>query len=113
MTTAALTTDRSPNHEDCLLVDDLTVAYDRKVVLRGVSAEITRGQVVCIVGPNGGVKSTLLKAILGVIPIAGGHVRLFGQPISKMRARVACVPQREMVDWDFPVTVGDVVMMGR
>jgi manganese/zinc/iron transport system ATP- binding protein len=55
----------------------------------------------------------LLKAILGIIPIAGGQVRLFGQPIAKMRAHVACVPQREMVDWDFPVTVGDVVMMGR
>src|SRR5437764_13791232 len=102
MTTAALIPARSPNHDDCLLIDDLTVAYDRKVVLRGVSAEITRGQVVGIVGPNGGGKSTLLKAILGIIPIAGGQVRLFGQPISKMRAHMACVPQREAVDWDFP-----------
>ena len=101
------------NHEDCLVLTDVSVAYDRKVVLRGVSADINRGQVVGLVGPNGGGKSTLLKAILGILPLAGGSVSLFGKAAAPQRARMAYVPQREVVDWDFPVTVHDVVLMGR
>ena len=89
------------------------MAYQQKVVLRGVNARITRGQVIGIIGPNGGGKSTLLKAILGIVPIVRGSVTLFGRPSATMRSRMAYVPQREMVDWDFPVTVWDVVMMGR
>ncbi|MEO8457659.1 MAG: metal ABC transporter ATP-binding protein [Chloroflexota bacterium] len=101
------------DHEDCLVIRDLTVAYGRKVVLNGVQADIRKGQVVGIVGPNGGGKSTLLKAILGMAPVISGTVMLFGKPIDKMRSRVAYVPQREVVDWDFPVTVMDVTLMGR
>src|SRR6516164_5686611 len=96
-----------------LVIRDLTVAYGRRVVLHGVSAEIRPGQVVGVVGPNGGGKSTLLMAVLGIVPIIGGHVTLFGQPASPLRARIAYVPQREAVDWAFPVTVREVVMMGR
>src|SRR5262249_42763028 len=96
-----------------LVIRDLTVAYGQKVVLRGVNARIERGQVVGIIGPNGGGKSTLLKAILGVVPVAHGSVTLFGRPSATLRHRIAYVPQREVVDWDFPVTVWDVVMMGR
>jgi manganese/zinc/iron transport system ATP- binding protein len=96
-----------------LVIRDLTVAYGPKVVLRGVNARIERGQVVGIIGPNGGGKSTLLKAILGVVPIVHGSVTLFGRPAATLRHRIAYVPQREVVDWDFPVTVWDVVMMGR
>jgi manganese/zinc/iron transport system ATP- binding protein len=99
--------------EDSLIVTDVSVAYGRRVVLRKVSAEISRGQAVGVVGPNGGGKSTLLKAIAGIIPHLGGEVTLFGEPISKQRSQVAFMPQREIVDWDFPVTAGDVVMMGR
>jgi manganese/zinc/iron transport system ATP- binding protein len=82
-------------------------------VLNGVQADIRRGQVVGIVGPNGGGKSTLLKAILGIVPVVNGSVSLFGKPAEKMRSRIAYVPQREEVEWDFPVTVMDVAMMGR
>jgi manganese/zinc/iron transport system ATP- binding protein len=96
-----------------LIIRDLAVAYQHKVVLRGVNARIERGQVIGIIGPNGGGKSTLLKAILGIVPIVHGSVTLFGRPSASMRPRIAYVPQREIVDWDFPVTVWDVVMMGR
>jgi manganese/zinc/iron transport system ATP- binding protein len=87
-----------------LVIRDLTVAYQQKVVLRGVNARITPGQVIGIIGPNGGGKSTLLKAILGLVPIVRGSVTLFGHPSVAMRSRIAYVPQREVVDWDFPVT---------
>jgi manganese/zinc/iron transport system ATP- binding protein len=96
-----------------LIIRDLAVAYQHKIVLRGVNARIERGQVIGIIGPNGGGKSTLLKAILGIVPIAHGSVTLFGRPSASIRSRIAYVPQREVVDWDFPVTVWDVVMMGR
>src|SRR5438067_5972993 len=111
--TDAQTDGHGPGHPDCLVLRDVTVAYNRKVVLSGVSADINRGQVVGVIGPNGGGKSTLLKAILGILPLVRGSISIFGRPASKMRAHMACVPQREVVDWDFPVTVRDVVMMGR
>src|SRR5207248_4715501 len=88
-----------------LVIRDLTVAYQRKVVLRGVNARMVRGQVIGIIGPNGGGKSTLLKAILGIVPVAQGSVTLCGRPAVTMRRRMPYVPQREAVDWDFPVTV--------
>jgi manganese/zinc/iron transport system ATP- binding protein len=103
----------APPTADGLAIRDLTVAYPGKVVLRGVSADIRRGQVVGVIGPNGGGKTTLLMAILGIVPIVSGTIRLFGRPAATMRARMAYVPQRELVDWDFPVTVREVVMMGR
>lgn len=78
-----------------------------------MTAEISRGQAVGVVGPNGGGKSTLLKAIAGILPRLGGEVMLFGKPISSQRSKVAFMPQREVVDWEFPVTAADVVMMGR
>jgi manganese/zinc/iron transport system ATP- binding protein len=103
----------APATGDGLAIRDLTVAYPGKVVLRGVSADVRPGQVVGLIGPNGGGKSTLLMAILGIVPIISGTVTLFGRPAAAMRARMAYVPQRELVDWDFPVTVREVVMMGR
>ncbi len=66
-----------------------------------------------IIGPNGSGKSTLLKAIAGLVPLAAGQITLFDEPIERMRRHVAYVPQREDVDWQFPVSVHDVVMMGR
>jgi manganese/zinc/iron transport system ATP- binding protein len=98
---------------DRLVIRDLRVAYGRRVVLEGISADIRRGQVVGVIGPNGGGKSTLLLAILGLARIVGGTVTLFGRPPWTLRSRIAYVPQREAVDWDFPVTAREVVMMGR
>jgi manganese/zinc/iron transport system ATP- binding protein len=103
----------APDHDSCLVLRDVAVAYGRKVVLSGVSADIQRGQVVGIVGPNGSGKSTLLKAIIGLVPLVSGRIELFGQPARAVKGHIAYVPQREMVDWEFPVTVFDVVMMGR
>jgi manganese/zinc/iron transport system ATP- binding protein len=101
------------DHDNCLVIRDLAVAYGRKLVLQGVSADIRRGQAIGIIGPNGGGKSTLLKAILGMAPVVSGSVTLFGKSSVSMRSRMAYVPQREVIDWDFPVSVYDVALMGR
>lgn len=96
-----------------LEVHDLTVAYHRRPVLYGVDLEVPAGKLIGIVGPNGAGKSTLIKAIMGVAPVSSGWIKIFGQPYRKNLTRVGYVPQRESVDWDFPVNVTDVVMMGR
>ena len=95
---------------DC---EGLTVAYDARPVLRSVSFGVTRGEMVGVIGPNGAGKSTLLKCMLGLISPDYGSIKVFGQPAPQARRHVAYVPQTEAVDWDFPVTVLDVVMMGR
>lgn len=99
--------------EHALFIQDLTVAYDKKPVLWGVDMAVPKGQMVGIVGPNGAGKSTLIKAVMGLLPRAGGAIELFGLRGKAGRKRVGYVPQRESVDWDFPVTVMDVVLMGR
>lgn len=96
-----------------LEVHDLTVSYSRKPVLWGVDFTLPTGSIAGIIGPNGAGKSTLLKSIMGLIPAASGYVRFFGQPLDAVRHQVSYVPQRESVDWDFPVSVLDVVLMGR
>lgn len=90
----------------------MTVAYHRRPVLWDVDLSIERPSLVGIVGPNGAGKSTLIKAVLGLVPITSGRVMLFGRPVDSERKRVGYVPQRESVDWDFPVNVLDVVLMG-
>ncbi len=95
-----------------LVVRDLNVAYHTKVVVWDADFDAPAGQLVAIVGPNGAGKSTLLKAALGLVPVASGSVRFFGLPYRAARHRVAYVPQRESVDWDFPVSAIDVVAMG-
>lgn len=92
---------------------DVCVAYDRKPVLWDVDASLPAGQLIAIVGPNGGGKSTLLKSILGLVRIASGSISVFGKPVRDVRRLIGYVPQRESVDWDFPVNVADVVLMGR
>ncbi|HEX7010300.1 MAG TPA: metal ABC transporter ATP-binding protein [Phycisphaeraceae bacterium] len=94
-------------------VEGLTVAYQAKPVLRSVSFHVQAGQVLGIIGPNGAGKSTLLKCLLGLVRPDMGVIELFGRPADQVRPRVAYVPQTEAVDWDFPVTVFDVVLMGR
>jgi manganese/zinc/iron transport system ATP- binding protein len=93
-------------------VHDVTVAYQRKPVLWDIDLTMHEPRLTAIVGPNGAGKSTLIKAILGLVPLVSGSVRLFGQPIETQRQRIGYVPQRESVDWDFPVSVLDVVLMG-
>jgi manganese/zinc/iron transport system ATP- binding protein len=93
-------------------VADLTVAYQRKPVLWEISLEIPKGALVGLVGPNGAGKSTLLKAMLGMVNQVSGEITLEGKPILQQRERIAYVPQRESVDWDFPASVLDVVTMG-
>jgi manganese/zinc/iron transport system ATP- binding protein len=95
-----------------LSIQDLTVAYQRRPVIWDVECDLPPGQLAAIIGPNGAGKSTLLKAALGLIPAVSGRVRFFGQPFSKVRDRVAYVPQRTSVDWDFPVSALDVAAMG-
>lgn len=99
--------------ELALSVSGLTVSYHQQPVLRDVTVAIPAGDLVAIIGPNGAGKSTFLKAILGLVPIDSGTIQVFGQPIDRDRHRVAYVPQTESVDWDFPVTAGEIVMMGR
>ncbi len=95
-----------------LAVHDLTVAYHRKPVLWDVDLDIPEGKLVGIVGPNGAGKSTLLKACLDLIPKASGEVGVYGKPYRQQRHLVGYVPQRESVDWDFPVSVLELVTMG-
>ncbi len=93
-------------------VHDVTVAYQRKPVLWDIDWTLTEPSLVGIVGPNGAGKSTLIKALLGLVPLVSGSVQIFGHTIDKERRRIGYVPQRESVDWDFPVSVLDVVLMG-
>ncbi len=93
-------------------VHDLTVSYDKKPVLWNIDVAIPEGQIVGIIGPNGAGKSTLIKAVMGLIPAESGWVKIYGEPLERQRRLVGYVPQRESVDWDFPVTVRDVVLMG-
>jgi manganese/zinc/iron transport system ATP- binding protein len=95
-----------------LSIYDLTVAYHRKPVLWDVSVDLPPGKLVGVVGPNGAGKSTLIKAVLELVPSASGRVLVFGKPYRRNRHRVGYVPQRESVDWDFPVSALDVVTMG-
>lgn len=96
-----------------LLIEGLTVSYGDKAAVFSVDAQFDSGRMVAVVGPNGAGKSTLIKAVLGIVPKLSGRALLFGQSFEKVRQRVAYVPQRASVDWDFPVRVIDVVLMGR
>ena len=94
-------------------IHDLTVSYQQKPVLYGVDLEVEEGSLVGIIGPNGAGKSTLIKTIMNMITPNGGYVKIFGGNQKRGIKRIGYIPQRESVDWDFPVTVMDVVLMGR
>lgn len=94
-------------------VGDLNVNYGKTPVLWDVSFSVPRGLLVAIVGPNGAGKSTLLKTALGLVKPLSGKIDLLGMPVAKVRKQIAYVPQRESVDWDFPITALEVVLMGR
>ena len=93
-------------------IHDLTVSYDQNPVLWNVDLSLPAGNLVGILGPNGAGKSTLIKAIMGLITPTSGYVKVFDKPMNDVRARISYVPQRESVDWNFPASVLDVVLMG-
>ena len=96
-----------------LEVANLSVNYRQTLAVKNVSFILHPGQVAGLLGSNGAGKSTLLEAILGLIPTAEGVVHWLGKPVSQQLKKVAYVPQRSQIDWDYPVTVERVVMMGR
>ncbi len=95
-----------------LEINDLTVAYQSKPALLDIDLSVPEGVMAAIIGPNGAGKSTLIKAVLNLIPRAAGEARFFGMSYEQARSRIGYVPQRGSVDWDFPTSVLDVVMMG-
>jgi len=94
-------------------VADLTVAYGEKPVLWDIDLQVPSGILMAIVGPNGAGKTTFIKAVLGLIKPVAGQMLIYGKPYVEQRRLVGYVPQRGSVDWDFPTSVLDVVMMGR
>jgi manganese/zinc/iron transport system ATP- binding protein len=95
-----------------LEIHDLTVSYDQNPVLWNVDLSLPAGKLIGILGPNGAGKSTLIKSIMGLIPPTSGYVKIFDKPLNDVRSRISYVPQRESVDWNFPASVLDVVLMG-
>ena len=96
-----------------LELENVTVAYNGRPALQEVTFQVPHGAQVAVVGANGAGKSTLFKALVGLLPVRGGRILIHGQPLGSHHDCVAYVPQREDVEWRFPVTVEDVVMMGR
>eukprot|EP01132_Coremiostelium_polycephalum_P000237 gene237-316_t len=94
-------------------IQHLSVSYAQKPVLWDINLELPAGKVIGIIGPNGAGKSTFIKSMMGLIPIDSGMIEIFGQSLKKVRKRIGYVPQRNSVDWDFPASVFDVVLMGR
>ncbi len=95
-----------------MAIQGITVSYGEKPAIFSVDFTVPAEKMVAIIGPNGAGKSTLIKAALGIIPRLSGKVTIFGVPLDKARSKIAYVPQRASVDWDFPARVIDVVMMG-
>lgn len=94
-------------------IKGLNVSYHNKRVLTNIYLDVEAGSTYGLIGPNGAGKSTLFKSILGLIQFDAGHIQVFNKDIDHVRKKVAYVPQRDEVDWTFPATVKDLVMMGR
>ena len=103
----------APVPDPVLELHNLTVVYDSKPALWNVDYEIPGEQLIGVVGPNGSGKSTMLKAIMGLVQPSSGYAKIYGKELHEVRRRIAYVPQRSSVDWDFPVSVFDTVLMGR
>lgn len=99
--------------EIALNVRQLSASYDRTPVLWDITFQVPRGEFVAIIGPNGAGKSTLIKTILELQEPVSGKVSFFGHSFSKFRDKIAYIPQRETLDWNFPITVEELVLMGR
>ena len=96
-----------------LEVNYLTVAYRNNIVLNNLCAQIPQGVIAALIGPNGAGKTTFLKSVLCIVPSIAGTVKLMGKPYAKISSQIAYIPQRSSVDWDFPATARDIVIMGR
>ncbi|HZW61569.1 MAG TPA: metal ABC transporter ATP-binding protein [Candidatus Babeliales bacterium] len=99
--------------EFAVSINNLTVAYNNKPVLWNINAHIPSGILLAVAGPNGAGKTTLIKSILELVKPVAGTIQIFGSPYAHQRNQIAYVPQRMSVDWQFPITVFDAVMMGR
>jgi len=105
--------DKNVNSRGAALnIKGMTVSYGSEPAIYSIDLNVNFSTLTAIIGPNGAGKSTLIKAAMGIIPAVSGHVEFFGEPLSKARHRTSYVPQRASVDWDFPATVKDVVLMG-
>ena len=93
-------------------VQNLHVSYSGNQVLKDINLSIDTGKLIGIIGPNGAGKSTLIKAILGLIPIDKGEIQIDGEALNKVRKKIAYIPQRSDIDWDFPILVKDTVLLG-
>lgn len=102
----------APAHASALSVSGLTVSYGPHRAITSCDIEIPRGVIAGVLGPNGSGKTTLLKSCLGLLPAEHGHVTFGGRPLATCRRDIAYMPQRESVDWDFPISALDVVAMG-
>ena len=98
--------------QEALSFQGVSVAYRDELVLERIDARVPVASMCAIVGPNGAGKSTLIKAALGLVPLAAGSVTVLGGTMAQRRAQVGYVPQRESVDWEFPISALDVVLMG-
>ena len=96
-----------------LEIENISIGYGEKIIMHDLSFQVPHGARVAVVGPNGAGKSTLFKALVGILPLKSGRILIHGESLGTHKDCVAYVPQREDVDWRFPVTVSDVVMMGR
>ncbi len=101
------------NSSAVITIEGLSVSYERKRVLSNIYLEVDAGHIYGVIGPNGAGKSTLFKAILGLIEAASGDIKVNGQTVQKQRKELVYVPQKSEVDWSFPATVYDIVLMGR
>ncbi|MFK4784984.1 metal ABC transporter ATP-binding protein [Fusobacterium sp. MFO224] len=98
--------------ESAISIRNLTISYKTKIILSNISMDIPKGKLIGIVGPNGGGKSTLIKGILNIVKKSSGDIKFQGEEYKKYLKKIAYIPQRDAVDWDFPTTVLDVVIMG-
>ncbi|MFA6708647.1 MAG: metal ABC transporter ATP-binding protein [Fusobacterium sp.] len=98
--------------EIAISIKNLTVSYENKKILSNIDMNIPKGKLIGIIGPNGGGKSTFIKGILNIIKKKSGIVKFQGKDYRKYFKKIAYIPQRDTVDWDFPTTVLDVVIMG-
>jgi manganese/iron transport system ATP-binding protein len=104
---------KDEDRTEALVIRQAGVAYERTPVLEGIDGVVHAGESVALIGPNGAGKSTLLKAILGLVPVVRGSITVLGRSPLEARRQVAYVPQADTLDAEFPVTAGQVVLMGR
>lgn len=98
--------------ESAISIIDLHVSYNGNEAMKGVNLSVDSGNLVGVIGPNGAGKSTFLKALLQLIPTDKGEIKVLGKSIKEVRKEIAYVPQRNDIDWDFPITVLEVVLLG-